>query len=189
MKTIDKRTNFLKECIADSLLRLLETKDFESITITEITKLANVGRATYYRYFPTKEAVIVFKLQYMLEEWENQLPEPLRKKQPPTMEGAVAFMTFFYVNDQLFKQLYQNRLLHLLLEAFYGFFEKSIEPEEELSPFIQAFHIFGMFGMIREWVRTGMEVTPEEITIIMFKDALQREELLTKRRPRSTNCL
>ena len=41
MKRTQNTSDFLKECIADSLLRLLRTKPLESITIREITELAN----------------------------------------------------------------------------------------------------------------------------------------------------
>ena len=41
----------LKEYIADALFRLMPTKSIDKITISEITDLANVGRATYFRYF------------------------------------------------------------------------------------------------------------------------------------------
>ena len=49
MKRTQRTSDFLKECIADSLLRLLRTKPLEAITIREITELANVSRVTYYR--------------------------------------------------------------------------------------------------------------------------------------------
>ena len=62
MKRTQRTSDFLKECIADSLLRLLRTKPLEAITIREITELANVSRVTYYRNFTSKEEVIEFKL-------------------------------------------------------------------------------------------------------------------------------
>ena len=60
MKRTQRTSDFLKECIADSLLRLLRTKPLEAITIREITELANVSRVTYYRNFTSKEEVIEF---------------------------------------------------------------------------------------------------------------------------------
>ena len=42
-------SDFLKECIADALFILLRTKSIESITVREITELANVSRTTTCR--------------------------------------------------------------------------------------------------------------------------------------------
>ena len=37
-----RTTNFLKECLADGLIKLLETKPIEKITIPEIAKISQV---------------------------------------------------------------------------------------------------------------------------------------------------
>lgn len=166
-----RNTEFLKDCIADSLLQLLATKKIETITITEIVSKANVGRATYYRNFETKEAIIVWKLHYLLSTWEYNLPVDL-KVDASTYEATVAFMDFFYVHRELFRILYQNRLLHLLLEALYEF---ASHKNDVVSPFAQAFHIFGMFGIIYEWVRTDMQTTPIELTTIVLRDVFHYE--------------
>lgn len=61
--------DFLKECMADALFILLQTKSIEEITISEVTALANVSRITYYRNFTSKESMIEFKLDKLIEEW------------------------------------------------------------------------------------------------------------------------
>ena len=39
-----KTTDFLKECMADALLKLMKDRNIDKITVTEITSLAGVGR-------------------------------------------------------------------------------------------------------------------------------------------------
>ena len=68
-------SDFLKECIADDLFILLRTKSIESITVREITELANVSRITYYRNFTSKENVIEFKLDKLMTEWIEKQPQ------------------------------------------------------------------------------------------------------------------
>ena len=174
MKTRRNVTNeFLKECLADSLLQLLETKKIEEITITEITERANVGRATYYRNFHSKEAVIVFKLRYVMEQWAQQLDNRFPET-GPSYESSLEFMRFFYMNRPLFISLYEKDLLNLLIQALYEFAEQAKPAtEEELNPFVQAFHTFGIFGVIYEWVRNGMSESPESVTDIMFNQMFE----------------
>ncbi|MGL4953470.1 MAG: TetR/AcrR family transcriptional regulator C-terminal domain-containing protein [Culicoidibacterales bacterium] len=175
MKTRRNITNeFLKECIADSLLQLLIDKKFEEITITEITELANVGRATYYRNFVSKEAVIVFKLRYMMEQW-SQMMETRFHMDEPNYEVALEFMRFFYQNREMLISLYRNQLIHLLIQAFYEFAEQDQLKNQQLNPFVQAFHTFGIFGIIYEWVRTEMKETPEVVTEIMLTQIFQKQ--------------
>ena len=75
-------SDFLKECIADALFILLRTKSIESITVREITELANVSRITYYRNFTSKENVIEFKLDKLMTEWIEK-SAPKMKAFPP----------------------------------------------------------------------------------------------------------
>ena len=49
-----KTTEFLKECMADSLLLLMRQKSFAQITINEIAQTAGVNRSTWFRNFKTK---------------------------------------------------------------------------------------------------------------------------------------
>ena len=59
-----KTTEFLKECLADALIKLLKTKPIEKITVPEISETADVGRTTFFRNFTTKTEVITFSVSY-----------------------------------------------------------------------------------------------------------------------------
>ena len=67
-----KTTAFLKECLADALIELLEKKPIEKITIPEIAGLAGVGRTTYFRNFHSKEEMLSFKLIVLWERWAEE---------------------------------------------------------------------------------------------------------------------
>ena len=86
-------SDFLKECIADALFILLRTKSIESITVREITELANVSRITYYRNFTSKENVIEFKLDKLMTEWIENQPQ---KESASAHELSIRFFQFFY---------------------------------------------------------------------------------------------
>ena len=49
-----KGNKFIKKCIKDSLLILMNEKNFKDITITEITEKAGVSRMAYYRNYTYK---------------------------------------------------------------------------------------------------------------------------------------
>lgn len=87
MKRTQRTSDFLKECIADSLLRLLRTKPLEAITIREITELANVSRVTYYRNFTSKEEVIEFKLDKLMTDWIEH-EKTIRNTSPMNLQSA-----------------------------------------------------------------------------------------------------
>lgn len=56
--TADARIVRSKEALRTTLLRMLEHNSLEQISIRDIAKAAGVGHATFYRHFPTKEALL-----------------------------------------------------------------------------------------------------------------------------------
>jgi AcrR family transcriptional regulator len=54
----DARMVRTRAALCDALLRLIEEKPFEQVTVREITRTAEVGYATFFRHYPDKEALL-----------------------------------------------------------------------------------------------------------------------------------
>ncbi len=57
-KTMDPRVRRTRQLLHDALERLLETRDFEAISIQDITEAATLNRATFYDHYPDKAALL-----------------------------------------------------------------------------------------------------------------------------------
>ena len=55
MKTRNESNRLAKECIVTALIELMKTRDYNSITITDLSKKAGVSRMAYYRNYTSKE--------------------------------------------------------------------------------------------------------------------------------------
>lgn len=55
---MDRRQRKTRESIFNAFTELLAKKSFEQITVGEIIELADVGRATFYAHFETKEYLL-----------------------------------------------------------------------------------------------------------------------------------
>ena len=159
MKRTQRTSDFLKECIADSLLRLLRTKPLEAITIREITELANVSRVTYYRNFTSKEEVIEFKLDKLMTDW---IEHEKTIRNTSACELAIRFFQFFYSIRDIVQTLIQAKLSLLLLNALIIRFG-DVFTQDCAEYYRQIFISFGLCGVILTWMDTGMNESPEEM--------------------------
>lgn len=82
MDNIDRRVLRTKKMITDALLNLLMDKQFNDITIQEITDTANVGRATFYLHYHNKEECLMQLLtkgfDSLVAELESSMVNPTR---------------------------------------------------------------------------------------------------------------
>ena len=80
MEKTDRRIVRTRKLITEALLNLLMEKKFNDITIQEITDTANVGRATFYLHYASKEECLVQLLTQgfdsLVAEIESDLNRP-----------------------------------------------------------------------------------------------------------------
>ena len=62
-----------REALAEAALQLFADKGFEHVTVDEIADIAQVSRRTYFRYFPTKEAVVFPDRERRLLQFQEML--------------------------------------------------------------------------------------------------------------------
>ncbi len=67
--------------IVATALRLFQKRGFADVTIDEIAELANVSRRTFFRYFPTKEDVVLERRRQQLQAFRDALA---------TLEGSAS---------------------------------------------------------------------------------------------------
>ena len=77
-----------KERILNTVLAFIKQGvDYDKLTMTEIAFASQIGKSTVYEYFKTKEELIFKTYQYLLDQYERMLSEPL---------SATCFKSQFY---------------------------------------------------------------------------------------------
>lgn len=91
----DLRQIRTRELLHAALLKLLEQRPLQDIGVREITTAARIGYATFYRHYPTKEA--------LFDDIARQQVEDLVKMSLPVFDSAdtlAAYTTLFTYVDQ-----------------------------------------------------------------------------------------
>ena len=155
-------TQYLKECIADALIRLMEDTPVEKIRVQEITELAGVGRMTWFRYFSSKTDVFVFKLRQLWKRWIDGHP---CSSQIGSYEHALWFFSFWYSIRPLLSLLDRHRQYDALLRVFLGY-AGAVEDGSRQERYHGMFFAYGMLGIVMEWIASDFRETPEELAAL-----------------------
>lgn len=172
---MDRRVKYTKKIIKDTFLDLLSKKDITKITVSEICKIADINRATFYRYY-----VDVFNL---LDSIEDEFVKELKKAYQPnfnekkTIYGfSKAMLTVFLENKELVKILFNtNNNLHFLNDVLEVAFDRCKERWEKDLPELSqedmeyaAIFIFnGALGVLNFWVKNDFDKNIDEISEII----------------------
>lgn len=159
MRIKKESARFIKDCIAESLIKLSETKNYNEITVKEICETAGVGRTTYYRYFSNKDGKNNSLLEYTFSKWSDYCIG--KEKQLAENEGKVVF-DFVYDYKEYFFWLYNNGLSNIIFDVFYISIGPGAKEESHIA-FIKSFIAGGIYGVVYNWIQTGFKETPDEI--------------------------
>lgn len=171
---MDRRQRKTRDAIFQSFIALLAEKDFNKITVGEIIDLANVGRATFYAHFETKD----FLLKELCEELFEHIFESATG-----ITIAHAHLFDCDASGSVFLHLLQhvknndNHILELLSsrndDLFLGYFKENVKTLVQVfdiqkpKPLPEDFwlnHISATFvETVKWWIDHRMQQSPEEI--------------------------
>ena len=64
----DRRTRYTRQVIKEAFLKLLEEKEYPKITVTEICRLAEINRGTFYLHYYDLEDVLDDVIKEMIRD-------------------------------------------------------------------------------------------------------------------------
>ncbi|MBQ3004639.1 MAG: TetR/AcrR family transcriptional regulator [Clostridia bacterium] len=180
---MDRRQRKTREAIFNAFTNLLSKKSFNQITVGEIIDSADIGRATFYSHFETKD----FLLKEFCEELFCHIFDTENNKENNhrhIFECDGAESVFLHLFQHLQKN--DNNILALLSsqnnELFLRYFRTNLEDliqkhlflfeSEKCKSLPESFwknHITSTFvETIRWWIDNGMRESPQVITEYFF---------------------
>ncbi len=168
----NQRVTLTKRMLKDSLLKLMETKSIQKISVSELCQNAGINRATFYKHYTAPSEI----LREIGNEMADDIEALLMKKKPGSVfslqEKVELVCGYLQKNKQTAKLLFQNntpesefavRLIRgqdqwesacTSLRAQYG---------EEGKDLLLTFLIHGAYRMITQWLLDDIKKTPREM--------------------------
>jgi len=170
INTNDRRVKRTKKLLRDSLFSLLQTKSINEITITELTEVADINRATFYFYYTDifdmldqiqNEAYEMFETVLQGTEEHINSQEAFAKyienillfcKENPSIARFV--ITREYNNNKVLKKI--KKLLAKNVPV-----AKETYAQDDPRRFILNFALNSLTGTVVDWMDDGMVIPPD----------------------------
>ncbi len=170
------------EWIINALIALMQEKNYAHISIKDIVTRADVSRQTFYRHFPSKDAIV--------EEFSQNICRQLTAQIDALTVKSLYAVTCTYFHFWLDYRDLLNLLIaqdceHLVYDSYQKIVggsialidqliktpSKSDDPKgfnpltsmEDSNTFTQAFIIGGLYNMKIKWMENGYKQSPEEM--------------------------
>ena len=176
---MDRRQRKTREAIFDAFIEILSKKDFNSITVGEIIEKADVGRATFYAHFETKDFLLKELCEELFCHIFDSLENNNRNEHRHIFECEAPDSVFLHLFQHLEKN--DNNILLLLSgknnELFLRYFKENLQKlvknqlpmfdsskNNDLPESFRINHISAVFvETVRWWVNNGMKENPETL--------------------------
>lgn len=175
-----KKSNKTKKLIEDTLINLMAEKDFEKITVKDLTNELDINRGTFYLHFKDKYDVLEQKENEILDEFNEILNNELKKLDrgfilPSNKEALKHLFTSVYVyikeNSDFIKILlgpngdlnFQTKLRNFIENSLANSISTNNDIERMPIKYVAPLASSAQLGIIQKWLRSGMKESPEEL--------------------------
>lgn len=171
----NQRITLTKRLLQETLLRLLETKPLDKITVTELCNESGINRTTFYRHYNVPRDV----LMEMQLDFNNKLLVLFgRDKAINTSKRIEDFTAYLYDKSHLLKIFIKNcstddfvKLMNEMFKDVYAvkdMFPEFRDIDEENIKLISSFVAGGGYFMFRRWLMEDINKTPKEIADLII---------------------
>ncbi|CAH1192069.1 hypothetical protein PAECIP111892_00839 [Paenibacillus auburnensis] len=166
MKKTDRRVIKSQQAIKKAILELMTEKNFDDITIMDISERANVNRGTIYLHYMDKYDL----LDKLIEEHINELRELCQSAAEMTFkEGNYVWFEYFEKNHMFFSIMlttksaahFRSRFLDLVVEEYKVELDSSEGTNKGLNDdIVLQFLGAAIIGSVEWWFKNGMPYPP-----------------------------
>ena len=180
MKKIDRRVLRTQESLGNALVDLTLEIGYEAITIKELTQTASIGYATFFRHFKSKDELLMFVLQSVLEDLFNSMTPDMSP-----YDQAVVMFEYVKNNSRTYRVFIDIPRDSELYNAAYVSIADSIRKnyisrdEDHIPLEVAVNHIVtSITELIRWWIINDMEISPEKMAIIQSDLIIKATEIV-----------
>lgn len=171
----------------EALIRSLDKKDYEYITVKEICDIAGVNRSTFYLHYETMEDLLLETIESMFNDLKNRYTSDfvtekiIDSKNMDSMklftrEYSIPYLSFLKEHKKAFMVATNHQALFKVESIFNALYKTLFEPilsrfkvSNEEKKYVIAYFMSGIHAIIIEWIKGNCEDDINLIADIIYK--------------------
>ena len=176
----DRRAVRSKRLIIEALRELILEKDYKKISVSDIVKRADIGRATFYAHFEDKEDLGKFFFSQLMAQIELEIQTSLEENNSDNndFQNLAPSLALFRVAEKKHRWFKQNGAnsnsgLGMLIKPLVRRMEAQLDVmnyqhQEDDIPrqLLATYLISALIAILTDWVMEDMPETPEVMDAI-----------------------
>ena len=161
-----EKNSYVRAHILRALMELMQTRTLKTISVSELTEAAGVGRASFYRNFSSKEDVLKQESERLMNEWQKVLE---RQKITAPNEILISLLDFYKENAEFYMTLYRAGLSEIVRDTILR--SADITPElPNAVAYVKSAVAYMIYGWVIEWLRRGMQESGTELALMIAEE-------------------
>jgi AcrR family transcriptional regulator len=174
----DRRVLRTRNALGDSLVALLQERDFEQITVQDVLDRAGVGRSTFYVHYRDKNDLFLSDVEDFFEMCSSLLSR--NNSRPERLLPVQEVFTHIREMREFYAAVVRSGKINDVEMLGRGFFARSIEERlqaaglkmESVQRSAKAHALAGsFFSLFNWWVDKGMKADPKEMDTLFHQMA------------------
>lgn len=167
----------------EALLKLLEDKEFDFITIKDVCKKAGVNRSTFYLHYESlvdllNEAIEFKNSNFWSYFGEKKLDINNSKKEDLILINKtylIPYLSYIKDNNYIFKIAFKHVDVLQSKKMFHGLYKNIFSPimskfsiKEEDKIYVISYFIHGISAIVTQWIEDGCKVSIDHISDLII---------------------
>ena len=179
-RKLDERVRRTHERLGSALVKLMQEKPMDEVTVQEVLDRASVGRSTFYLHFRDKNDLLLSQLEVFLEMMSTALNT--RKEESHRVVPVAEMFDHISKQKKMYRALADCGRLNDFFDLAQGYFSRGIEQRLRESKRIpklaqrelaaRAFALAGsLLSMLRWWLDRGAKEAPSDMDKLFHRMA------------------
>lgn len=178
MEKRDRRVKYTRTLLRDSLVKLLQQRPIEKITVKEVCEVADVNRSTFYSHFSDQYDLFQQTQQEVLQNLSNYLADYSSTGREADLHVLLErVFEYIFLNAALCRVLLGENGDQALQQALVGVVKNQSAKtwpgmsgaSSKVMDYILLFQISGSVGLVKHWLQTGMKESASEMADVVIK--------------------